>query len=164
MLLPFRVKSRRMRQIFICVTPSSLAANLLSHSQGLVTFIALANLMHGVPLGRYSSSLPHIDPGSASTRSEKKFRVPKSNPQAPTTTDEESKDEAAQEEDDGPQTVIYINEDLTKNEQPYSGKPEILSKISKYEVAGQMMVEFSLRTNLVISNWWRTLMIWQRKI
>ena len=44
----------------------------------------------------------------------KKIRVPKSNPQAPTTTDEESRDEAAQEEDDGPQAVIYINEDLTK--------------------------------------------------
>ena len=45
----------------------------------------------------------------------KKIRVSKSNPQVPTTTNEESKDEAAQKEDDGPQTVIYVNEDLTKN-------------------------------------------------
>ena len=42
---------------------------------------------------------------------------------------------------------------LQKSEQPYSGKPDISLKISKYEVAGQMMAEFSLRTNLVISNW-----------
>ena len=45
----------------------------------------------------------------------KRFRAWQSNPQAPTTTDEESKDEVTQEDDGEPQTVIYVNEDLKKN-------------------------------------------------
>ena len=47
------------------------------------------------------------------------FRVSGSDPQAPTTA-EESKDEAAKEWDGEPQPVIYVNENITKIEQPYS--------------------------------------------